>query len=332
MALYLLGVNFDGGEVTTPMEEWKPEEVDGPPRLLPGAEQGARGQRRARADRDPRRARPREDRHAPTATRPVVTDGPFQEFKEWLAGFQIVDVETEERALEIAARLSAVPGPGGVADAAADPGPAGSWKRRRGRRGDGRVPRARGRRPLSDADRCRGPAARARAAGPRRARPAVRRLRRCRGRRAGGAARGGAALAAGRRAGGAARLADPDRDPPADRPVAQRPVPAGARGARGDARAGARRGLRPRRRARRAVHVLPPVADAGVGDRAHAARGRRPDDRGDRAARSSSPRRRWPSGSRARRRRIKASGAPFALPAPRSERPASCGRSCTSST
>jgi len=46
---------------------------------------------------------------------PVVTDGPFQEFKEWLAGYQIVDVETEARALAIAARISAVPGPGGVA-------------------------------------------------------------------------------------------------------------------------------------------------------------------------------------------------------------------------
>ena len=44
----------------------------------------------------------------------VVTDGPFQEFKEWLAGYQIVEVESEERALEIAARLSAVPGPGGI--------------------------------------------------------------------------------------------------------------------------------------------------------------------------------------------------------------------------
>jgi len=45
---------------------------------------------------------------------PVVTDGPFQEFKEWVAGYQIVDVESEERALEIAGRISAVPGPGGV--------------------------------------------------------------------------------------------------------------------------------------------------------------------------------------------------------------------------
>jgi hypothetical protein len=44
----------------------------------------------------------------------VVTDGPFQEFKEWLAGYQIVDVESEARAIQIAAKLSAVPGPGGV--------------------------------------------------------------------------------------------------------------------------------------------------------------------------------------------------------------------------
>jgi hypothetical protein len=31
-----------------------------------------------------------------------------------LAGFQIVDVESQERAVEIAAKISAVPGPGGV--------------------------------------------------------------------------------------------------------------------------------------------------------------------------------------------------------------------------
>ena len=47
-------------------------------------------------------------------TAPAVTDGPFPEFKEWLAGFQVVEVESEERAIEIAARVSAVPGPGGV--------------------------------------------------------------------------------------------------------------------------------------------------------------------------------------------------------------------------
>ena len=82
-------------------------------------------------------------------TAPVVTDGPFQEFKEWLAGYQIFDVESEERALEIAARLSAVPGPGGVPtqqpiQRAAGHGP-GPVRRRR----DGGVPADRGRRALS---------------------------------------------------------------------------------------------------------------------------------------------------------------------------------------
>ena len=44
---------------------------------------------------------------------PVVTDGPFPESKELLAGYRIVDVESPERAIEIAAAGSAAPGPGG---------------------------------------------------------------------------------------------------------------------------------------------------------------------------------------------------------------------------
>jgi hypothetical protein len=44
---------------------------------------------------------------------PVVTDGPFPESKEFLAGYWTVDVESEDRALEIAAQASAAPGPGG---------------------------------------------------------------------------------------------------------------------------------------------------------------------------------------------------------------------------
>jgi len=114
MTRYLLIVNFEGGVVETPMEEWKPEEVT--------------------AHLDYYRALHRElvdsgelvesEVLAPPnlakivtsdGTAPVVTDGPFQEFKEWLAGYQIVDVESEERAIEIAARISAVPGPDGVA-------------------------------------------------------------------------------------------------------------------------------------------------------------------------------------------------------------------------
>jgi hypothetical protein len=45
---------------------------------------------------------------------PVVTDGPFAEAKEFLAGYWIVDVETPEQAYAIAARASAAPGPGGT--------------------------------------------------------------------------------------------------------------------------------------------------------------------------------------------------------------------------
>jgi len=41
---------------------------------------------------------------------PVITDGPFPESKELLAGYRIVDVDTPERAVEIAARISAAPG------------------------------------------------------------------------------------------------------------------------------------------------------------------------------------------------------------------------------
>ena len=44
---------------------------------------------------------------------PVVTDGPFPESKELLAGYRMIDVETLDRAIEIAAQASAAPGPNG---------------------------------------------------------------------------------------------------------------------------------------------------------------------------------------------------------------------------
>jgi hypothetical protein len=47
------------------------------------------------------------------AASPEVTDGPFAESKEFLAGYWIVDVETPQQAYAIAARASAAPGPGG---------------------------------------------------------------------------------------------------------------------------------------------------------------------------------------------------------------------------
>ncbi len=45
---------------------------------------------------------------------PIVTDGPFAESKEFLAGYWIIDVESVERAHVVAARASAAPGPGGA--------------------------------------------------------------------------------------------------------------------------------------------------------------------------------------------------------------------------
>lgn len=46
---------------------------------------------------------------------PEVTDGPFPEAKEHLLGFWIVDCDSPERAYEIAASISKIPGPDGTA-------------------------------------------------------------------------------------------------------------------------------------------------------------------------------------------------------------------------
>jgi hypothetical protein len=113
MARYLLGTTFEPGAVETPMEEWKPEEIEAHldyyralhKELVESGEIVASeilvGPDLAKIVRS-------------DGTMPIVTDGPFQEFKEWLAGYQIVEVASEERAIEIAGRLSAVPGPGGI--------------------------------------------------------------------------------------------------------------------------------------------------------------------------------------------------------------------------
>lgn len=47
---------------------------------------------------------------------PVVTDGPYPETKEVVAGYWVVDVDGLERATEIAAHIATCPGPGGAPD------------------------------------------------------------------------------------------------------------------------------------------------------------------------------------------------------------------------
>ena len=44
---------------------------------------------------------------------PVTTDGPHPETSELIAGWFMIDVESEERALEVAAYVSSEPGPRG---------------------------------------------------------------------------------------------------------------------------------------------------------------------------------------------------------------------------
>ncbi len=113
MARYLLIVTFEPGVEESPMDQWEPEEVTAHLdyyRAL-NAQLAETGELVGATILTPPDAAHvvRSD-----GTSPVVTDGPFQEFKEWVAGFQVVDVDSEERALEIAALVSAAPGPGGV--------------------------------------------------------------------------------------------------------------------------------------------------------------------------------------------------------------------------
>ena len=115
MTRYLLVVNFEGGVVETPMEEWKPEEITAHLDYYRAlhkelVDSGELVESEVLAGPDLAKIVTFDGR-----TAPVVTDGPFQEFKEWVAGYQIVDVESEERAIEIAGKISAVPGPDGIA-------------------------------------------------------------------------------------------------------------------------------------------------------------------------------------------------------------------------
>ncbi|MDA3631007.1 YciI family protein [Saccharopolyspora sp. WRP15-2] len=45
--------------------------------------------------------------------RPPITDGPFAETKDLIAGWMVIDVDSYERALELAGELSAAPGKDG---------------------------------------------------------------------------------------------------------------------------------------------------------------------------------------------------------------------------
>jgi hypothetical protein len=115
MTRFLLLVNYDNGAVEEPMTSWDPADVkahmayyEALSKELTESGELIGGERLAWRE------------HTKVVRwdgqgAPVVTDGPFAEAKEQLAGYQMFDVESVDRAIEIAARLSAVPGPGGTA-------------------------------------------------------------------------------------------------------------------------------------------------------------------------------------------------------------------------
>ncbi|MEU4607969.1 YciI family protein [Kribbella sp. NPDC023972] len=114
MTRFLLLVNLDGGNVDTPMLEWDEADMKAHMQFLNDHLERLRQSGElveAQALTWPAHAKVV---RAASVNAPVVTDGPYAESKEILAGYEMIDVESEERALEIAAELSTVPGPGGV--------------------------------------------------------------------------------------------------------------------------------------------------------------------------------------------------------------------------
>ena len=110
---YMLLMNYAPRSGVPPLGEWAPEDIQ-----ASGAAMGAIHEELAASGE----LVGAEGLSGPEAAKivthdgagaPVVTDGPFPESKEFLAGYWLVDVESEERAIEIAATTSAAPGPGG---------------------------------------------------------------------------------------------------------------------------------------------------------------------------------------------------------------------------
>jgi hypothetical protein len=112
---FMLIQNYGGVELeSTPMTEWTPEEIKAHIafQMALNQELGENGELvDAQGLAGPDQAK---FVLSDGASAPVVTDGPFPEGKELLAGYRIVDVESTERAVELAARISAAPGRAGA--------------------------------------------------------------------------------------------------------------------------------------------------------------------------------------------------------------------------
>jgi hypothetical protein len=112
---YLLLKHYRGGPAPAvdlvPMDQWTPAEVDAHMQFMNDfaarlEETGELVEGQALA---PEGAFVRYDGEG----RPPVTDGPFAETKDLIAGWYVIDVESWDRAVQLAGELSAAPGPGG---------------------------------------------------------------------------------------------------------------------------------------------------------------------------------------------------------------------------
>ena len=112
---YLLLKHYRGGPAPAydwaPMDQWTPEEVDAHMQFMRDwaarlEETGEFVDGQALA---PGGAFVRYDGEG----RPPVVDGPFAETKDLIAGWMVIDVESWDRAVQLAGELSAAPGAGG---------------------------------------------------------------------------------------------------------------------------------------------------------------------------------------------------------------------------
>ncbi|MEV8442883.1 YciI family protein [Actinosynnema sp. NPDC051121] len=114
MAKYLLLKHYRGGPAAVndaPMDQWTPEEISAHMRYMDDfvARIVRTGEHVDTQALSPEGTFVRFDGEG----RPPVTDGPFAETKDLIAGWIVVDVDSYERALELAGELSAAPGAGG---------------------------------------------------------------------------------------------------------------------------------------------------------------------------------------------------------------------------
>jgi hypothetical protein len=111
MAKYLLLKHYRGAPAPindVPMDKWTPAEVTAHIQFMQefGSRLESSGEFVGAEALSPEGTFVRYDGEG----RPPVTDGPFAETKDVIAGWMAIDVETYERALELAAELSAAPG------------------------------------------------------------------------------------------------------------------------------------------------------------------------------------------------------------------------------